>query len=599
MWRRTYLFLILIRLYFALSASYLHPDEHFQGPEVIAGRVFKYPVHQTWEFTSSTPIRSVFPLWLAYGLPMYTLRLLWEGVGQDEVAPIVVYWALRILMFMLSFVLEDWAIQELVEQPRQRHMALLLVASSYATWTYQTHTFSNSIETLVVLWCVVLIRRIVEDKKHTGLFASFVLGFLMTLGTFNRITFPAFVLLPALSLIPHFLRKPLSLVTIIIATVTTASIAIISDTSFYRNTDLAKLTLREVIQSPVIPPLNSLRYNSNASNLAHHGLHPRTNHIFVNLPLLLGPATLPLLSTFTKTLRRYLRRLRSATPPITPISPSTTGPRPPSPLTPTQPPPSPFTTPLPLPLASTALVAIAILSLFPHQEPRFLLPAVPLLLTCVRVPRLRRPARSFTLAWVLFNALLGTLMGTYHQGGVVRVQGWLAHNLQLNQKLGAATIALPPPAAQIAVDPPMNVTVREIIWWKTYSPPLWILNGANGVVETVDMMGAERAVVLDRLKVGTRKACYPTERSGLSEAVFLVAPKAVRLLGPGDQSYGVVGEKNFGRGRGLRVRMEHLDTRHVGMDDLDWGTDGVIGTLWNLVSERGLVVWSIWRDCGG
>lgn len=37
MWRRTYLFLILIRLWFALSPSYLHPDENFQGPEVIAG----------------------------------------------------------------------------------------------------------------------------------------------------------------------------------------------------------------------------------------------------------------------------------------------------------------------------------------------------------------------------------------------------------------------------------------------------------------------------------------------------------------------------------------------------------------------------------
>lgn len=37
MWRRTYLLLALIRLWFALSPSYLHPDENFQGPEVIAG----------------------------------------------------------------------------------------------------------------------------------------------------------------------------------------------------------------------------------------------------------------------------------------------------------------------------------------------------------------------------------------------------------------------------------------------------------------------------------------------------------------------------------------------------------------------------------
>ena len=29
--------MILVRIYFALSPSYLHPDENFQGPEVIAG----------------------------------------------------------------------------------------------------------------------------------------------------------------------------------------------------------------------------------------------------------------------------------------------------------------------------------------------------------------------------------------------------------------------------------------------------------------------------------------------------------------------------------------------------------------------------------
>lgn len=39
MWRRTYLLLLLLRVYFALSPSYLHPDEVFQGPEVIAGRL--------------------------------------------------------------------------------------------------------------------------------------------------------------------------------------------------------------------------------------------------------------------------------------------------------------------------------------------------------------------------------------------------------------------------------------------------------------------------------------------------------------------------------------------------------------------------------
>lgn len=130
-----------------------------------AGQIFNYPVKLTWEFTSDNPVRSVFPLWPIYGLPMTLLRWLWIGNGKDgEIPPIVVFWTLRVLMFILSFVLEDWAIHELLESPRQRRVAIFLVATSYVTWTYQTHTFSNSIETLAVLWSLVIIQRIVEAK---------------------------------------------------------------------------------------------------------------------------------------------------------------------------------------------------------------------------------------------------------------------------------------------------------------------------------------------------------------------------------------------------------------------------------------------------
>ena len=94
---------------------------------------------------------------------MYILRWLWEGFGY-EVSPSVVYWTLRVLMLTLSVVMEDWAIHELVASPRARRVAVPLVASSYVTWTFQAHTFSNSLETLLVIWSLVLIQRIVEDK---------------------------------------------------------------------------------------------------------------------------------------------------------------------------------------------------------------------------------------------------------------------------------------------------------------------------------------------------------------------------------------------------------------------------------------------------
>lgn len=103
---------------------------------------------------------------------MLLLRWLWIGNGHDgDIPPIAVFWTLRVLMFLLSFVLEDWALHELIPSPRHRRVALLLVASSYVTWTYQTHTFSNAIETLIVAWSMVLIQRIVDTRVRA------VLGF--------------------------------------------------------------------------------------------------------------------------------------------------------------------------------------------------------------------------------------------------------------------------------------------------------------------------------------------------------------------------------------------------------------------------------------
>lgn len=129
-------------------------------------------------------------------------------------------------MFVLCFVLEDWAIYEVVHSPRKRKDAVLLVASSYVTWTFQTHTFSNSVETLLVLWCLVLMQRIaggshrptspVEEKpglssaavpRQLFVTSGLALGFLLVFGVFNRITFPAFLLIPGMQLLPHLRNK--------------------------------------------------------------------------------------------------------------------------------------------------------------------------------------------------------------------------------------------------------------------------------------------------------------------------------------------------------------------------------------------------------
>ncbi|CAI9635521.1 glycosyltransferase family 22 protein [Alternaria burnsii] len=511
MWRRVYFFLILVRIYFALSPSYLHPDENFQGPEVIAGRVFSYPVHETWEFTSENPIRSTFPLWLAYGWPMYILRWLWEGFGYD-VSPSVVYWTLRVLMLSLSVVMEDWAIHELVASPRARPVAVMLVASSYVTWTFQTHTFSNSLETLLVLWSLVLIQRITDDKKRSGILASSILGFMGVVGIFNRITFPAFLLLPATTLLPHFQRKPFSLVFLATFALFTAFLAICVDTAFYTP---GEFTFSKVFNGPVITPFNNFRYNSDSANLAQHGIHPRYQHFLVNLPQLLGPAT-PFLF--------FLRRAHISM------------------------------------ILVSAISGVAFLSIFPHQEARFLLPAVPLILSSIRIPT-PRIRKSWIITWVVFNVAFGILMGVYHQGGIVPVQMNIAKT---------------------------NETVSHAFWWKTYSPPTWLLNGKNEELQTVDLMGCPAETMIEKVKEAlppcrTRKP--PKANRG---AVYVVAPRSAHALIP---------YQSPNTSKEVSLQEVWSYRQHLNLDDMDFADDGVWNTINRVVGDRGLVVWRATRNC--
>ncbi|KAL7937702.1 glycosyltransferase family 22 protein [Trichoderma chlorosporum] len=514
MWRRTYLLLVLIRLYFALSPSYLHPDENFQGPEVIAGQIFSYPVRHTWEFTSETPIRSVFPLWPVYGLPMLLLRWLWVGNGQDgEVPPIAVFWTLRCLMFLLSFVLEDWALHEQITSTRHRRVAVLLAASSYVTWTFQTHTFSNSIETLAVLWSLVLIERIMDPLS--SILSSVVLGMVVVFGIFNRVTFPAFLLLPGLRLIPHFLKNPFSLVALVLAALTTALIAIAVDTAFYAP---GPITWSDLITNPVITPINNLVYNSNPENLALHGLHPWYQHLLGNLPQLIGPAAALLFLRPHVSLRLW-----------------------------------------------SAVSGIVVLSFIKHQEARFLLPSVPLILSSVQLPKNRFLFRTWIAIWVIFNLFFGVLMGIYHQGGIVPGQVFMS-------KQPDATNA---------------------IWWKTYPPPIWLLNGKNEVLTTKDVMGIKGEALLEQLAelatcdtpADRRNTEYLKEKNG----TYLIAPASATWLDPYLPNKGL---------QGLRFREVWRYRNHLNLDDLDFGDDGVWNTLSRVIGRRGLVAWRVTKSCG-
>lgn len=464
--------------------------------------MFGYPAYKTWEFTSSQPIRSIFPLWLTYGWPLTVLKWIWEGLGYGPVPPSIAFYTLRILMFLLSFILGDWAIHELIPSPSQRRSAIILVASSYVTWTFQTHTFSNSIETLIVLWSLVLIVRLRDNTQDTQASACGVLAFLGVLGVFNRITFPAFLMIPLTQIIPGLYYKPLRIPVMLFVGLFTLAVAITMDTEYYSG---HRPHLRELHQAAVITPWNNLAYNVDEANLAEHGLHPFWQHFVANLPQLIGPA-LPLLP-FSSTRNT---------------------------------------------LFWSAVVGISVLSAFPHQEPRFLLPAIPLLLSSVRVPR--TGARWWAGFWIFFNVLAGILFGIYHQGGTVPVQGWIAQ----------------------------QDNIQNVFWWKTYSPPRWLLDGKNHDVSTTDLMGMPGDRMIEQLKKAA--VC-----GSLANATLLVAPTSATFL---DTYTGPASPSN-----NLRLALRWRYRKHIGLDDLDFGDDGVWPTLERMVGRRGLKVWEVSKNC--
>jgi GPI mannosyltransferase 4 len=220
--------------------------------------------------------------------------------------------------------------------------------------------------------------------------------------------------------------------------------------------------------------------------------------------------------------------------------------------------------------AVAALSGTMILSAIPHQEPRFLLPCVPLLLTCIRPLK----ARPFLISWVIFNALLGFLMGVYHQGGVVPTQLAMPEIINAHQ-----------PEAETGLR--ANVTV---FWWKTYSPPLWLLGDNSGLdaeIHTLDLMGMRGSEMIERVGSVVPSCSSSNNNKKEKNSVFLVAPRSATFL----DTYTSPNDDNS-----LHLREQWTYANHLNLDDIDFGDDGVFGTIYRVLGRRGLTVWSVERS---
>ena len=147
-------------------------------------------------------------------------------------------------------------------------------------------------------------------------------------------------------------------------------------------------------------------------------------------------------------------------------------------------------------------------------------------------------------------------MGVYHQGGVVPMQSHIA-NLD---------------------------NVSQVFWWKTYPPPIWLLDGKNEYINTKDLMGMSGDGMVQEML-----AAVPCPTSAIQQnTTLLVAPASATYIDEliaSNKTHGLVLEEKW------RYR------RHLNLDDIEFGRDGLVPTLRRVVGRRGLVVWQVSRRC--
>ncbi|XP_065530957.1 GPI mannosyltransferase 4 [Lathamus discolor] len=453
------------------QAGYLHPDEFFQSPEVMAGDILNLQVYYPWEFLSSSPCRTVvFPL-MTSGITYWVIKSLQQlDICSSCINSYTLLVSPRLLFTIFSFIL-DYSVYRLAPSwEADRWKALVLLAGSYVTLVFYTRTFTNTLEGLLFALLMVLVSSRKPDSSLAEPSSSPLIGIVTTAGFFNRPTFLAFALMPLLywagfivdsqrsikTVINHFLK-------LVLCACFTAVVFITADTFYFTTVGLDNLysiknnSLFDVIgqlnEKMIVTPFNFLSYNLNPHNLALHGSHPRITHFTVNGMMLFGILHVLAIGAGCKMLKQYICQLIW----VKSYYRGSSGLLVHSKGKPT--------------LLLFYFVPLAFLSLFSHQEPRFL---IPLILPLVLFSTSQNRAMKWKYVIVIFNMLGALLFGCLHQGGLIPC---LFRLEQLVHSPGSSSH-------------PRHYT---LLFAHTYMPPRSLLNikKRDTHIEVIDMAGSE------------------------------------------------------------------------------------------------------------
>ena len=342
---------------------------------------------------------------------------------------------------------------------------VIVLASSWPMLVMATRPFTNTLEAMVISVLLLIVamdhhRQCSKSNKNDNseISTTLLIGMICSIGLFVRFTF-AFFALPIVLLFLYnrwwhraaesrrwrnigwnTLSLALSFLTTSLLFVTVdwyyyhyhspgrdaVGTSICNDMSCYRDAFIATV-------SKYVVPWNAFRYNSKATNLAEHGLHPRITHMLVNMPMMYGPLSLVGYYSCIKVRMVHASCFAETC----------------------------FKRVL---CQSTIIFGLLVLSCAPHQEPRFILPCiVPMVFLYGRNVVGMENAHSkpkkraiLTAVWVVFNFILYIFFGWLHQGG-----------------LTSSLLHLPLPVN------PYERSQETVIYYKTYMPPTFLTRGRS------------------------------------------------------------------------------------------------------------------------
>ncbi|CAH0520386.1 unnamed protein product [Peronospora belbahrii] len=567
---RWYTVLAILRVVGSLVLlGMVHPDEFFQSQEVMAkyfraddNAIIRRELLIPWEFQLPTPNRSIIFPALVAGLPYKLLDLL--GIKLTG-------WLLlitpRLFLCSLSFLI-DVILYEIVGklnrhqklqiQREKQEKVLLLFASSWPTFVFLCRPFSNTMATLVLALCFAVLflvnphRRVLHGLLHVQ---SLLLGSLLAIGFFTRFTFPVFFVPLGLELLRqqdalliHAIRRKgdgtsascvARRVTATVAVVIQAFVAfmiwamgfIVVDTLYYRSEvfhgEWNRSLLEQIARNAVIAPINNLLYNIQYDNLKQHGVHPRFTHLTVNMPMLFGPVFFVfLMMVFRHPDRSFFG-------------------------------------------SACVFFPLACLSLAPHQEPRFMLPAiVPLyLFTALNgrtgVVRYLTKQKFGKLLWIVFNLSLTFFFGILHQGGVVPMLLSLS-SMTLNSMDNPVTsVTWVTSCCNFdVVDKVLlgMIGAVPLVFAKTYMPPRFLLTGMP-VAPSFQLIDLAGNTLDDFSKMVTMNKAGQVSSGHGTTTFFLVLPASVEF-----QDIGLGNATSILSSLKLGGCFPHLSTENLALD---------------------------------